>query len=281
MPRALTPAAAARNDPGMDRPRDGAGAAFEQFVALIARLRAPGGCPWDREQTSKSIMPFLIEETYEVLEALEAEAPAEVRGELGDLMLQILLHAEIASERAEFDIHDVLVAVRDKMVRRHPHVFGGLEVAGTGEVLENWSRIKAAERRAEKKDASVLAGVPAALPALLRAERLGEKASRVGFDWPEARPVLDKVREEVGEVEAALAGGRTEEIESEIGDCLFALTSLARKAGISAEIALQRTLGRFVERFRHVESEIERRGRSIDQSSLEEMEALWQEAKRR
>src|SRR6185295_5467388 len=156
----------------MSRPASETAAAFVALVETVARLRRE--CPWDREQTSKSIMPFLIEETYEVLEALEAEAPAEVRGELGDLMLQILLHSEMASERAEFDIHDVLTSVRDKMIRRHPHVFGGLEVAGTGEVLENWSKIKAAERRAEKKDASALAGVPTSMPSLLRAERLGE-----------------------------------------------------------------------------------------------------------
>jgi MazG family protein len=262
----------------MPRPPEQLAAAFLALVETVARLRRE--CPWDREQTSKSIMPFLIEETYEVLEALEAESPEEVRGELGDLLLQILLHAEIASERGEFDVRDVMEAVRDKMVRRHPHVFGGLAVTGTGEVLENWSRIKAEERRAERKDASVLAGVPTSLPALLRAERLGEKASRVGFDWPQASAVLAKVREETTEIEEALGAGRAAEVEAEIGDCLFALASLARKAGVSAELALSRTLDRFVRRFRHVERELERRGRSAHESSLEEMEAIWQEAKR-
>jgi MazG family protein len=226
-------------------------------------------------------MPYLIEETYEVLEALDAEAPAEVRGELGDLLLQIVLHAEMTSERGEFDIHDVIVTVRDKMIRRHPHVFDGLEVSGTRQVLENWSRIKAEERRAAKKDASALAGVPQGLPALLRAERLGEKASRVGFDWPEAKAVLEKVREEIDEVEAALASGRSEDVEAEIGDVLFALASLGRKAGISAELALQRALARFLVRFRRVEDGLEARGRSVHESSPEEMEALWEEAKRR
>jgi MazG family protein len=226
-------------------------------------------------------MPFLIEEAYEVLEALESENPAEVRGELGDLLLQIVLHAEIASERGEFDVHDVIEAVRSKMVHRHPHVFGDLAVAGKEEVLDNWSRIKAAERRAKREDASVLAGVPATMPALLRAERLGEKASRVGFDWPDAPPVLEKVREEVDELAAALAAGSAGEIEAELGDSLFALVSLGRKAGISAELALTRTLERFASRFRTVEAELERRGRSPHDASLEEMEALWQEAKRR
>jgi len=226
-------------------------------------------------------MPFLVEETYEVLEALEAEDPEEVRGELGDLLLQIVLHAEIASERGDFDITGVIEAVRGKMIRRHPHVFGGLEVEGSGEVLANWARIKAQERRAKNGEASVLDGVPGALPALLRAERLGEKASRVGFDWPDVVAVLGKVREELREVETALAGGRTDEIEAEIGDCLFALASLARKAGVSAEFALMRALERFLERFHHVESELARRGRIADESSLEEMEALWQQVKRR
>ncbi len=213
-------------------------AAFLALVETVARLRRD--CPWDREQTSKSIMPFLIEETYEVLEALEAESPADVQSELGDLLLQILLHAEIASERGEFDVCDVIEAVRSKMVRRHPHVFGDTSVTDTHEVLENWSRIKAQERRAAHKDASVLAGVPAALPALLRAERLGEKASRVGFDWREPSAVLDKVREEIRELDEALRSEAVARVESEIGDCLFALASLGRKAGISAELALSR-----------------------------------------
>ena len=263
----------------MSRPSSETAAAFIALVETVARLRRE--CPWDREQTSKSIMPFLIEEAYEVLEALEAENPDEVRGELGDLLLQILLHAEMASERREFDVHDVIEAVRTKMVRRHPHVFGDLSVAGKDEVLDNWSRIKAQERRAKREDASVLAGVPTTMPALLRAERLGEKASRVGFDWPDATAVLEKVREEVGELEAALAAGRAAEIEGELGDCLFALASLARRAGVSAELALTRALERFIVRFRSVEKDLAARGSSPHQATLEEMEALWQEAKRR
>ncbi len=254
-------------------------AAFLALVETVARLRRD--CPWDREQTSKSIMPFLIEETYEVLEALEAENAEDVRGELGDLLLQVLLHSEMASERGEFDVRDVIEAVRTKMVRRHPHVFGDLTVAGTHEVLDNWSRIKAQERRVARKDASVLAGVPPALPALLRAERLGEKASRVGFDWADPAAVLGKVREEIHELEQALATGVAAEIESEVGDCLFAVASLARKAGVSAELALKRTLDRFASRFRYVEAELERQGRSPRDATLNELEALWQEAKRR
>lgn len=254
-------------------------AAFLDLVRTVARLRRD--CPWDREQTARSIMPFLIEETYEVLEALEHEQAAEIRAELGDLLLQILLHSEIASERGDFDIRGVIESVNEKMIRRHPHVFGGLSVGGTGEVLANWSRIKAEERRAEKKDASVLAGVPSSLPALLRAERLGEKASRVGFDWVSTAGAFDKVREEVAELEAALAGGNLAEVEAELGDCLFALASVGRKAGVSAELALSRALDRFLGRFRHVEAELAKRGRTAHESSLEEMEALWQDAKQR
>ncbi|MBI2964010.1 MAG: nucleoside triphosphate pyrophosphohydrolase [Deltaproteobacteria bacterium] len=254
-------------------------AAFSSLVETVARLRRD--CPWDREQTPRSIMPFLIEEAYEVLEALESGEATEICGELGDLLLQILLHSEMASESGAFDVCDVIEAVRDKMVRRHPHVFGDLAVGGTGEVLANWSRIKAEERRTRNQDVSALAGVPSALPALLRAERLGEKAGRVGFDWSEARAVLDKVREELAELAAALDGGTAQEIDAELGDCLFALASLGRKAGVSAELALTRALERFVARFRRVEAELARRGRSPDAASLEEMEALWQEAKRR
>jgi MazG family protein len=252
---------------------------FQALVEVVGRLRRE--CPWDREQTSKSIMPYLIEEAYEVLEALEAEDAVEVRNELGDLLLQILLHSEMASERGEFDVYDVAEAVREKMIRRHPHVFDNLAVEGKEEVLRNWSRIKDAERREKKGRSSVLDGVPASLPALLRAERLGEKASRVGFDWAEAKAVLEKVREEVDELERALESKDAAAIEHEVGDCLFALTSLARKYSISAELALTRTLERFLDRFHHVEAGLRERNRPIHDATLGEMEALWQEAKRR
>lgn len=252
--------------------------AFSRLLETVHRLRRE--CPWDREQTSKSILPYLIEEAYEAFEAIEHEKPEDVRGELGDLLLQILLHAEIASERGEFDAAGVIEAVNEKMIRRHPHVFGETRVEGTGEVLRNWARIKAEERRARAEDHSAIAGIPASLPALLRAERTGEKASRVGFDWPDARSALDKVCEEVREIEGALAAGDPAELEAEIGDALFALASLARKAGISAEIALGRTLERFGRRFRAVEHELESRGRSAADASPDELESLWQAAKR-
>lgn len=250
---------------------------FQKLVEIMTRLRRD--CPWDREQTTQSIMPFLIEETYEVLEALEKNDSNELRCELGDLLLQILFHAELASERGEFDIFDVAETIREKMIRRHPHVFGEAEAKTAEDVLRNWSRIKANERRSQNKDTSVLAGVPASLPALLRAERIGEKASSVGFDWLDAKSVLVKVREETAELEDAVHTADVTRIEAELGDCLFALTSLARKCGVSAEIALGRALQRFAERFTRVEEDLSRAGRDIHATSIEELEALWKKAK--
>jgi MazG family protein len=243
----------------------------------MGRLRRE--CPWDREQTSRSIMPYLIEETYEVLEALESGDPQATRSELGDLLLQVLFHSELASERGEFDVYDVADAIREKMVRRHPHVFGDVRLAGSDAVLAQWSRIKAEERREARGDSSVLAGVPRSVPALLRAERLGEKGSRVGFDWTEASQVLDKVREEVVELEEAVASGDPERIEHELGDCLFALVSLGRHTSTSAELALGRALDRFEKRFRWIEAQIAARGADVHATSTEELEALWQQAK--
>jgi MazG family protein len=263
----------------MSNPLSGKPDSFAKLVETMRRLRRE--CPWDRQQTSQSILPYLIEETYEVVEALEGTDPDEVRAELGDLLLQVLFHSELASERGEFDVYDVIETVREKMIRRHPHVFGDVEARTAEEVLRNWSRIKQQERQGDQKDASVLAGVPASLPALLRAERLGEKASRVGFDWPDGASVLDKVHEETVELEAAIRAEDPRQIEHEIGDALFALASLARKFGVSAEIALRRTLERFCDRFHHIEAELSRQGRDIHATSLADMETLWQEAKRR
>ncbi len=251
--------------------------AFQRLVEVMHRLRRE--CPWDREQTSQSILPYLIEETYEVLEAIEDGDPDEVRGELGDLLLQVLFHSELAKERGEFDVYDVAETIAQKMIRRHPHVFAGKEVADADAVLAQWSRIKQAERSAEGARASVLDGVPRSLPALLRAERLGEKASRVGFDWPNAAAVLDKVREELGELEAAIAEGKPERVEAELGDLLFALASFGRRSGSSAELALGRGLQRFEARFRAVERAVAASGRDIHDLTLEELEAHWQQVK--
>jgi MazG family protein len=255
-----------------------AGTAFTRLVEIMERLRAPGGCPWDREQTHKSIKPYLIEEAYEVAEAIEDDDFAELCAELGDLLLQVVFHAQMASEAGRFDIADVVASINDKMVRRHPHVFADIEVADSGEVLRNWAKIKAEERK-DGGDTSAIAGVPRGLPALLRAHRLGEKAAHVGFDWQDAAGVLDKVEEELGELRAAIAAGATGEVEAELGDVLQALTSLGRHLDVHAEEALQRANDRFTARFRKVEALAAERGIDLTQQSPAALEALWQEAK--
>src|SRR5579862_4106542 len=199
----------------------GVGDQFEALVRIMHRLRAPGGCPWDREQTHDSIKPYLIEEAYEVAEAIDAHDDGELCTELGDLLLQIAFHAEMAAEQDRFSIADVIRAISDKMMRRHPHVFGDVRVGGADDVVRNWSRIKAAERESSA-DTSALAGVPLAMPALLRAQRLGEKAGHAGFDWTDAAGVLDKLDEELGELRGAIERGERAEIEAELGDLLFA-----------------------------------------------------------
>lgn len=253
--------------------------AFRQLVETMSRLRRD--CPWDRAQTPQSILPYLIEEAYEVLEAVESADPGELRGELGDLLLQVLFHSELASERGDFDVYDVCDAVREKMIRRHPHVFGNVRVGDADEVLRNWARIKAAERREPPGvTRSVLDGVPIAMPALLRAERTGEKASRVGFDWPDPAAVLEKVREEIAEIEDALAQGDPDAVRRELGDCLFALASLGRLAGTSAEIALRDALERFRTRFAWIERRLREEGRDIHSVPPTELEDLWTDAKK-
>jgi tetrapyrrole methylase family protein/MazG family protein len=252
---------------------------FAELVDIMARLRGEDGCPWDREQTSESIKPYLVEETYEVLEAIDEQDPAKLKEELGDLMLQIVFHAQMAEEAGAFTVRDVLAAINDKLVRRHPHVFGDVKADTAQEVLFNWEQIKQTERRREKGQASLLDGVPRELPALLRAHRLQEKASRVGFDWQEAQEVFRKVEEELAELRAAMQGQAAERVEAELGDLLFALVNLSRFLAVNPEEALRKTIARFIARFRYIEEELARRGRSLRQASLEEMDALWAEAK--
>jgi tetrapyrrole methylase family protein/MazG family protein len=253
--------------------------AFAEFVRIMERLRGPDGCPWDREQTHHSIKPYLIEEAYEVAEAIEENNPDELRAELGDLLLQIVFHAEMARAAGLFTIEDVVRGISEKMIRRHPHVFADAEVKDSKEVLRNWARIKAEERQ-DHPDRSTVAGVPRALPALLRSHRLSEKASGVGFDWEHASEVQDKVREEFAELEAALQLGDPSEVEAELGDLLFALTSLARHLGMHAEDALHRANDRFIRRFRYIEQRLAERQQDVHDASAEEMNALWEEAKR-
>jgi MazG family protein len=252
--------------------------AFVRLVDLMARLRGPGGCPWDREQTPESLRPYVLEEAYEVLEAIDQGDAHALRDELGDLLLQIVFQSQLAAEAGRFTVADVSRAIADKLVRRHPHVFGDVEVRDADEVMRNWRRLKAAERAA-KGETGALAGVPRALPALVRAEQLGEKAGQVGLDWPDAAAVLDKVREELAELEAAIAAGDGADTERELGDLLLTLASLGRHLGVSSEMALRGAADRFVRRVERVEAAARARGADLRQLSAEERERLWSAAK--
>ncbi|HJQ83725.1 MAG TPA: nucleoside triphosphate pyrophosphohydrolase [Candidatus Binatia bacterium] len=254
--------------------------AFTRLVEIMARLRAPGGCPWDREQTPQSLRPYLLEEVYEVLEAIDHGDPAAIRDELGDLLLQIVFQSELAAEAGRFTVADVATAIADKLVRRHPHVFADVQVRDADEVVRNWRRIKAEERRSKGEDDDLFAGVPAALPALVRADQLGEKAAHVRLDWSDAPAVLEKVREEVGELEDALEHGDRAAIEHELGDLLLAVASLARHRGVSAELALRAANDRFVARARRTEAAARAEGRTLGDLPPEEIDRLWQAAKR-
>jgi tetrapyrrole methylase family protein/MazG family protein len=254
-------------------------AAFEAFQEVIARLRAPNGCPWDREQTHLSLRSYLLEETYETLAALDNQDPQAMREEFGDLLLQIVLHAQIASENGDFTMADILSTIHSKIVRRHPHVFGEVEIADAQGVLQNWERLKAAERAANgAAEASLLDGVALALPALSMAEQYQIRAARVGFDWPDVKGVVDKLEEELAEVHAASDDDGTR--ADEIGDLLFAVANLARWYKIDPESALRQANQRFRKRFTFIETSARRQGRTIADMTLQEMEDLWQEAKR-
>jgi len=251
---------------------------FARLIEIMTTLRGPNGCPWDREQTPDSLKPYLVEETYEVLEALEAKDLPAFKEELGDLLLQVVFHAQLMAEDGVFTIEDVAQAIADKLVRRHPHVFGDVKVKDTDEVVQNWAKIKAQEK-VGKADRSILAGVPAGAPALIQAQRLGEKAARVGFDWTSASEVFKKVEEETQELAATLSDRTTEQQEHELGDLLFALTSLARHLNIDSETALRKAGKRFNARFRYIETHLEQNGEDIHQTSPIRLEELWNAAK--
>jgi len=254
--------------------------AMRRLLDIMDKLRDPGGCPWDREQTLRSLTPYLLEEAHEVIEAIEAGDVAHHKEELGDLLFQVVFQARIAREEGKFDFADVCDAIAEKLTRRHPHVFGDVEVSGSREVVKNWERIKADERKQKGQEPrSAIGGVPVSLPALVRAERLTEKAGAVGFDWPDARSVLAKVREELAELEQAMEAGTPAQVEHELGDLLFAAANLGRWVKAHPEEALRGTLRRFESRFHHVERELAARGKSPRDSTLAEMDALWNEAK--
>lgn len=251
---------------------------FDDLVKLMTRLRAPGGCPWDREQTLPDLKPYVVEEAYEVIDAIEQDDRAALREELGDLVLQAVFIAEITREEGTFDIYDSITAIHDKLVRRHPHVFGDVEAKDAETVLTNWEKLKQEERKAENK--SVLAGVPQSLPALLRAGRLTEKASRVGFDWRRTADVFDKLDEELAELREAVDSGDQSRVHDELGDLLFTIANIARKSGVNAEEALQSTNRKFTRRFEFIERHARAQGKNPDQLTLEEMDALWDSAKK-
>ncbi|MCC6263925.1 MAG: nucleoside triphosphate pyrophosphohydrolase [Bryobacterales bacterium] len=248
-------------------------------------LRAPGGCPWDREQTIASLKPYLLEETYEVMDAIERKDWAGLSEELGDLLLQPVFQAEVAAGEGLFTIVEPLDAIVEKLIRRHPHVFGEVEAETAGDVLRNWEQIKRGERarKAEAEghsdEASLLDSLPRALPALAEAQRITSRAAKVGFDWPDIGEVLAKLREEIGELEEARQAGDADRVEDEFGDLLFVMANLSRFLKVDAEQSLRRTNLKFRLRFAYVERKLRERGREIHAATLEEMEALWQEAK--
>ncbi len=251
------------------------GESLADLVAVMRRLLAPDGCPWDREQTLDTLKPFLVEETYEVLEALEHGTPADHCEELGDLLMQIVFQAELRAAEGAFTVDDVAKGITDKLVRRHPHVFGDTKVDTSGQVLDQWAKLKEKE-----KPRRTLDGVPLALPALLRALRVSERAAQVGFDWPDVDGARAKVDEELREIDAARDLGAKEALEHEVGDLLFATVSLARKLGVDPETALRKTVDRFQSRFEYIEDRLAERGKKPRDSDLAEMDAMWELAKR-
>ncbi len=258
-----------------------AGEKFQLLVNLMARLRAPGGCPWDREQTFDTIKPYLLEETYEVLDAIDARDWPELAGELGDLLLQAVFFSQMASEQNLFRIEDTIEAINQKLIRRHPHVFGGETARTEGDVRKRWSEIKNEEKEEKgRADGGLLDSVPRSLPALVEAQQMTSRAAQVGFDWPNAEQVLEKLFEELNEFAEARVRGSRDELEDELGDMLFVLVNLARFVKVDPEQALRKTNAKFRRRFGYVERNLAERGKTPSDSTLEEMDALWEEAKR-
>ena len=262
------------------------GKLFTDLVAVQARLRAPGGCPWDREQTHETLRTYLIEETYEVLDAIESGSTEELVEELGDLLLQVLFHADLAKEANAFDLGDVIAGIHNKMIRRHPHVFGNVKAETSGEVLKNWAQIKAQEKQELKKSsgattASALDGVPRSLPALLEAFQISRRAAKVGFDWEYVDGIFDKIKEEVAELQSALAPLDRDAVEEELGDLIFTVVNLSRFLGLDPEVTLKKSNQKFKQRFILMETEATTRSIDLSKSSKEELEELWLSAKRK
>lgn len=250
---------------------------FEKLCQIVAQLRAPGGCPWDREQTHQSLLPGLLEEAYEVADAIRTNDDANLREELGDLLLQVVMQAEIASEEGRFTIAEVSREVADKLVRRHPHVFGASQARDTGAVLQQWDAIKRAEKNSS--DTSYFNGLTRALPALMLAQKAQSKAARVGFDWSELKDVVAKVEEELGEAKEAIAGPDAAAVADEMGDLLFAVVNLARKNHLDAETVLSAATEKFIARFHAMERELEKQGKKLGESDLAAMDEIWNRVK--
>ena len=255
----------------------GEGTSFESFAEIIAHLRAPNGCPWDREQTHETLRKHLLEESYETITAIDSGDFNSMREEFGDLLLQVVLQTQIANEEAQFNINQVIQGIHSKIIRRHPHVFGDLKLDGVESVLANWEKLKEKERVEKKEDKGLLDGVPLALPALSQAQEYQDRATRVGFDWPGIEGVLDKVKEEIDEIKSAESDF---ELASEIGDLFFALVNVARWKNVDAESALRGTNKKFKQRFGYLEKEVKKDGRNLSDLTLEEMDVLWNASKR-
>lgn len=263
----------------MSEPTLSAGAGFARLVEIMARLRAPNGCPWDREQNFDSIKPYLLEETYEVMDAIDARDWEGLAEELGDLLLQSVFFAQMASEENRFDIADSLAAINEKLVRRHPHVFADGDARTSDDVKRRWDEIKAEEKQSKPKPQGLLAGVPRSLPALVEAQQIASRAAGVGFDWENVGQVLDKLREELAELDAARATGNKDEMKDEIGDLLFVVVNIARFLKVDPEQALRATNAKFRRRFAHVEEGLAAQGKTLQQATIDQMESLWQAAK--
>lgn len=251
---------------------------FERLIEIMASLRGRNGCPWDREQTRQSLKPFLIEETYEVIEAIDEDDPEKIKEELGDLLFQIIFHSRIAEERGEFDIHDVIERILDKMISRHPHVFGEERYETSEEVLKQWEERKKEEGKTRE---SILEGIPKELPSLLRAQKIQARVAKVGFDWEKVEDVLKKLDEELEEFREALDKQDQEAIEDELGDIFFVLVNISRFVGVNPEDALRKTISKFISRFRYIEMKAAETGRNLSDMTLNEMDTLWEEAKKK
>ncbi|MEK7828403.1 MAG: nucleoside triphosphate pyrophosphohydrolase [Deltaproteobacteria bacterium] len=249
-----------------------------KLVAIMQRLRGPKGCPWDKEQTMESLIPFIVEEAYEVIGAIDAKSPEMLKEELGDLLFQIIFMCQLAREKGDFDIEDVMALSAEKMIRRHPHVFGKTKAKTSKDVLKHWSRIKKEEKDGKKRK-GYLSDIPEHLPALLKAHKVTEKAAEAGFDWSDIKEVFEKVEEEIAEFKAELKKGNIQRMEAEFGDLIFALVNVGRFIEINPEEALRKTIARFITRFHYIEDKLIKKGKALHNASIEEMENFWKEAK--